>query len=638
MRNISEILSRRDWIYLLSLLVPLVNYNLILKLVRISSTYGGAGLMEVLGLVKSDFFFNLGFVALWIGLFVLTRRGFLRWPVVVMFHATSIIVAILTTTAYTYFRITGSTFDYNIIAYAFKKPGEVREVSANSFSPALAILVVIVLLYAILGPWLVTKLAGRWEMRDDASLSGQVWPAAAGLLLLAAGFIMLSPYSGESAGASRSFSRDPVVNVVVSEIDYREFQDAIQAAQKSDPIEEPPTDTKLKKTPETRKKNVVFVHLESTRAHSVTPYNKDIDTTPFLDDLAKKSLVAERAYTVVPHTSKALTAINCGIPPHLVRDITESQPNGVPANCLPELLKDQGYNTVAFQSATAKFENRADLLKNFGYDEFYPLETMDKKGFQRSNYFGYEDDIMLDPSEKWLEEHKDKPFVALNVGVTGHHDYQPVDRYGLKKFSDDPVLNRYLNEVHYLDFYVKNLIQQYKKLGLYDNTIFVIYGDHGEGFGEHDLYQHDNTIYEEGLRIPLIIHDPGRFENGKRVETLTDQLDIFPTLVDLLGYKVTGGEYPGRSLLAPPDEEDRTLFFSCFYDYKCLASLQGDKKYIYFYGNQPDQVYDLSSDPLEQHNIAGEQSKEYLDERRSEVLEWYSWVNAIYKKRGTDPG
>ena len=65
--------------------------------------------------------------------------------------------------------------------------------------------------------------------------------------------------------------------------------------------------------------------------------------------------------------------------------------------------------------------------------------------------------------------------------------------------------------MRYLDFFVRNVMNQYKELGLYDDTIFVIYGDHGEGFGEHDLYQHDNTIYQEGLKVPFIIHAPGRF-------------------------------------------------------------------------------------------------------------------------------
>ncbi|HET7271350.1 MAG TPA: sulfatase-like hydrolase/transferase, partial [Rubrobacter sp.] len=340
----------------------------------------------------------------------------------------------------------------------------------------------------------------------------------------------------------------------------------------------------------------------------------------------------DRAYTIVPHTSKAITAVNCGIDPHLDREITEAEPGGIPARCLPELLKEQGYNSVWFSSATEDFEDRRDLVKNFGYDDFQPVETMDKEGFQKSNYFGYEDDIMLQPSREWLEQHKDKPFLATYLGVTGHHDYRPIDRYGLKHYSNDPALDHYQNEVRYLDFFVKNVIDQYKALGLYDNTIFVIYGDHGEGFGEHDLKQHDNTIYQEGLKIPLIIHEPGRFQDGKHVETLTDQVDILPTLFDLLGYKVTGGDYPGRSLLAPPDE-DRTLFFSCFDDYRCLASIQGSEKYIYFFGNQPDEVYNVAYDPFEQHNIAGLKSAQELKNKRLQVLAWYSRVNSMYEKR-----
>ncbi|MDQ2672592.1 MAG: sulfatase, partial [Actinomycetota bacterium] len=95
---------------------------------------------------------------------------------------------------------------------------------------------------------------------------------------------------------------------------------------------------------------------------------------------------------------------------------------------------------------------------------------------------------------------------------------------------------------------------------------------------------------------------------------------------------VTGGQYPGRSLLGAP-EGNRTLYFSCFDEYRCLASIKGTKKYIYFFGNQPEEVYDLASDPLERKNIVGELSRKELKDKRLQVLAWYSKVNSMYEKR-----
>ncbi len=162
-------------------------------------------------------------------------------------------------------------------------------------------------------------------------------------------------------------------------------------------------ETKLEPTPQTKERNVVVVHLESTRARSVTPYNEKIETTPFLDELARRLLLAERAYTTVPRTSKAIISVNCGIQPHLVEEITEARPNGIPSRGLAALLKEQGYSTAFFRSSTENFENFRDLVRNFGYDQYYPLEALDdeyKEGFEWANYFGYEDNIMLRPSEE----------------------------------------------------------------------------------------------------------------------------------------------------------------------------------------------------------------------------------------------
>jgi lipoteichoic acid synthase len=626
-----SILSGRDWVYLSSLLVPLVVYNLVLKGIRIDSQEELPGGLAAFALIRSDLLFNLGYVFLWVGLFALTRDSRLRWPVVVLFHTVTILVVATTTSAHQYFQETGSTLSLNVITYSLRTLGEIADVIGSVTSLAIWAWVLVILGYIVLGPWIVaTLVCGKPGESGSFASPSTSRLFALGAFTTSLGFIFLSLPVGAGV-AGKSFSRDAVVNIVMAEVEHAQIRDL---AANADSLE-PPVDTSLQETTQTEKKNVVLIHLESARSRSVTPYNEDLDTTPYLDVLARDSLLAERAYTIVPHTSKAVTSINCGIDPHLVREITETEPGGVPARCLPELLKEQGYDSVWFSSATEHFEDRRDLVENFGYEDFLPVETMETEGFQRSNYFGYEDDIMLEPSRIWLERHKDEPFLATYLGVTGHHDYQPIDRYGLKDYSSFPPLDNYQNSMRYLDFFVKNVIDQYKELGLYEDTIFVIYGDHGEGFGEHDLFQHDNTIYQEGLKVPYIIHAPGRFEEGKRVDTLTNQLDTLPTLLDMLGYEVEGGHYQGRSLVGP-QQEDRTLFFSCFDEYRCLASIQGTEKYIYFFGNQPEEVYDLASDPLEQNNIADELSKEELKDKRAQVLAWYSKINAMYGKR--DPG
>jgi phosphoglycerol transferase MdoB-like AlkP superfamily enzyme len=445
-----------------------------------------------------------------------------------------------------------------------------------------------------------------------------------GLWLLALGFGSLSLLVG-SAGPDKSLARDPFVNLALTGVakapSEGDYPDADSATKR------PPAGAGLSRTPRTENRNVVLVHLESTRAQSVTPYNEDLKTTPFLNQLAKSSLLAEQPHVVLPRSSKGSVAVNCGIEPPLYSG-PEFEPGNIPAPCLADLLKNQGYSTVLFTSTST--DGFSDLVKNLGYQEYYPSSSMDTTGFEVTNTFGYEDDIMLKPSQEWLKEHQDEPFMAEYFTGTGHYGYQCLDtRYGSKDFAEDDQLNRYLNCLRLQDIFLKNLFDQYKELGLYDNTIFVLFGDHGEGLGEHGRYMHGDTIWEEGLRMPLIIHAPGWFEDGERVEGLSSQMDILPTVLEMLGYEVKGGQYPGYSLLHPLPE-DRTLMFSCISGHTCLASIKGDEKYIYHFDNQPEEVFNLSKDPLEERNLAVLYSEEALDKRREELFKWRAKVNANY--------
>ncbi|MGB3681446.1 MAG: sulfatase-like hydrolase/transferase, partial [Rubrobacteraceae bacterium] len=616
--------------YVLALLVPFVLFNLSLKAVRVASLPGEHGILGALGLMRSDLLFNAGYALLWIGLFAVARRGLSRLFVVALFHAATVLILLVAAVAHGFYGVTGTTLDSSTVLFFFSYPREIGAIVVSEVTPALVVAVSAVLLYAVFGPWLLARFAGRlrgWSAGGDAS-QRRAWAGLLpGTLLAAVALLFLSLLPGGPAGASANFARDAFVNVAMTELEdlvaWNEGPYANVAAVR----DELPTETSLAPTEQTRKRNVVLVALESTRARSVTPYNEDLKTTPYLDQLAEESLFAERAYAPVPHTTNALVASICGIdPPN--RTGTYFVGSNIPAQCLPDLLNGQGYNSVYFTSSVQTFERRPEVVDNMGYDEFYPVETMDTEGFEEANYFGYEDDIMLEPSKQWLQKNGDEPFIATYETITPHHQYlAPQKRYGRKDFADDDQLNRYQNSVRYLDFFVKNLIDQYKEMGLYEDTIFVIYGDHGEGFGEHGRSQHDNVLWEEGVRIPMMVVDPARPEGG-RVEKPVNQLDILPTVADLLGYEIKGGEYPGYSLLNPPAE--RTLKFSCWYEEQCLASVKGDRKYIYNYDNAPDEFYDLSEDPLEKNNIVDEVPQEEIEKRREELLEWRARSDAAY--------
>ena len=485
------LLGHRDWVYLLVLLVPLFVYNLYLKASSVASI---PGLSPNFDLMRSDVFFNLGYALFWIGLFAATRgRGVLRRVVVVLFHVVTLLVVLVTTFAHHYFQQTGTTLDYGIVALWLPQLREVVPVLASGATPWVWALLLAALLYAALGPLLVTRALerlARWrggpERPRTRERSQVPFLAPIGLLLLAFGFGWLSLLIGarstdNPAGASVSFVRDPSVNLILTGAKGAVSGESTPlAGAAGQSVEHPAANAGLAETQETEKRNVVLIHLESTRARSVTPYNEELKTTPFLDELAENSLLAERAYTIVPHTSKASVSVNCGIAPHLVQPTTEASPDGIPVPCLADLLAEQGYGTGFFQSSTKGFEDFEGLVENFGYEEYYPLESLDTEGFERTNYFGYEDDIMLEPSKQWLEEQGDEPFLAEYLMGTGHDDYQCLDtRYGAEEFSEEDMLNRYLNCIRYQDVFVENLIDQYKELGLYEDTIFVIYGDHG---------------------------------------------------------------------------------------------------------------------------------------------------------------
>jgi phosphoglycerol transferase MdoB-like AlkP superfamily enzyme len=631
--TVRDLLSGRDWVYLGALLVPLAVFVLVTKALTVAAREASLGVFGTLNLVRSDVLFMVGYAVLWVGLFALAWTGLARKAVVVLFHAVSLTVVLVATVAYQYFDATGSTLDWTVVSFYLATLGEVKDIIASEAAWYVWVGLVAALLYALFGPWLLTWLLARrahggLEVSGSRARGSRLAPL--GLCLIAFGVGSLSLVPG-AADANRALSLTPLVNVVVTGLSVPGAAE-LEVEEASASSGASLSKVKLRATSETEKRNVVIILLESTPARSTTLYEEfdTPETTPYMEQLASESTVVDRAYTTIPHTSKALTSVNCGIYPHPETDIYEAEPGNIPVRCLPELLGEQGYDSVFFQSATEEFEDRPELVENFGYDDFYGLGGMDKSGFEKAGYLGYEDDIMLDPSERWLEENAadGSPFLATYLTITPHHEYLAPTRYGREEYSDEEVYNRYLNAVHYVDRFVENVIQQYKDLGIYEDTVFVIVGDHGEAFGEHGVKGHDGVPYEEGLRVPLIVHDPRSTDGADRAAGPTNHLDIAPTILDVLGYRTARGEYPGASVLGP--YQDRTLYFGCRPDLLCMASIRGDEKYIYHYGKQPDEFYDLGEDPFEQNNLAEQIPTEELESRREDLLAWRSQSAAAF--------
>ena len=382
--------------------------------------------------------------------------------------------------------------------------------------------------------------------------------------------------------------------------------------------------------------NIVIIILESTRDRSVEPYTNN-GVTPFFKELSEESLLFMNAYSTSPHTSRAIYSMICGNFPRSSKGIYEAAKGGIQHECLPHLLNRNGYRSAYFQSATESFEDRRQLVENMGYQDFFPVETFNTENYEKANYFGYEDDVMLPKSKEWLSEHQEQPKLVTYLTVTPHLHYDTLSRYGWKEYNKKPSYNAYLNTLHYQDNFLRNLFDQYKALGIYENTIFIVAGDHGEGFREHNLYGHGMILYEEGVRVPYLIHYGDRLE-GREDKSIT-LMDIAPSALSLAGFEFDDTIFEGMPFNELP-ATDRDILLNCgSYDY-CSALIDGKTKlkYTYYYGRRGDTLFNLSEDPLEKNNLIKNQdfstASTDLKNRLLKKIEDIKTPNDIYSRKG----
>ncbi len=349
--------------------------------------------------------------------------------------------------------------------------------------------------------------------------------------------------------------------------------------------------------------NVLFIVLESTRFDYVqNPDDKgSVVETPNLLALAKRGTWAKSAYTAFPHTTKSLFSILCGRLPAMQPAFFLTSATPFP-QCLPSVLRKAGYNTYFSQSAVGAFERRPVLAHHLGYEAFRSWEEL---GGEKLGYLASDDLSLVAPFDKWLTSiDAEEPFMATVLTSGTHHPYRltRTEKAKLKKAGIDPKslseAERYAKLIQVEDELVGRLLATLEKRDLLDNTVVVVVGDHGEGFGDKGVRQHDNNFYQEGLHVPLIVAGPGVPQ--KAVERTVSLTDVTPTIFDLLNVHWTRpNEWEfGFSLLGPAPAR-RAAYFMCYYNNECAGFIEGDTKVVVQFAKRRAFYFDLLSDPSE---------------------------------------
>jgi choline-sulfatase len=352
---------------------------------------------------------------------------------------------------------------------------------------------------------------------------------------------------------------------------------------------------------------IILLSIDALRADHLPAYGYRGTKTPAIDTLAADGVVFEHAYSHAPATLPSHASMLSGRLPldTGVRDdagftVKESE------RLLAEILRDRGYSTGGVVSTFA-LRRESGIAQGFGFfdDRMMPAAPDATVGDVARN--GAESERV---AEQWLDSAgTSRSFLFLQLGDL-HLPYAPPGRYahGLP----------YDGEVAYADEIVGRLLHYLKAHQLYDRSTIVLSAAQGEGLGDHGEAEHGLFVYEEVLRVPLIIKQAAGEGAGRRVTDLVEHVDLMPTILDL-AKAPDPGNLRGRSLKPllngtggtggasriPARTAYAESFFGRYHFGWHELTTVSDGRYRYIAAPR-DELYDLQSDPGETTNLAAD--------------------------------
>lgn len=375
------------------------------------------------------------------------------------------------------------------------------------------------------------------------------------------------------------------------------------------------------------KTNVVLVLVDTLRADHLGLYGYERPTSPHLDRLAASGVVFERGKSQAACTFISVSSLLTGHYPHRILKHTRGK-LGVPDEhtSVAEILSKEGYETLAVTASSVVRKTPGEFNEDGGYGKGFDTfdESCEKKPAA----------CVTDKAIE-LASKAERPFFLYLHYMDPHAPYRPPDGYerafsapasdapprngdlrpyarrlykGGGKVARGPIArlaDAYDDEIRYWDGEFARLIEDLRAKGLLEDTLLVLTADHGEDFLEHEDLGHCRTVHETSIHIPVLLWGPD-IEPGRRVAAPIENVDVLPTLLDLLEIDATNYALDGSSVqgLISGDPTGEEVAFA---SQGRLRSVN-DRRYKLVYDVQSGErrLYDLESDPGETHDRAND--------------------------------
>lgn len=358
------------------------------------------------------------------------------------------------------------------------------------------------------------------------------------------------------------------------------------------------------KLPDAPGMNVLVISFDAMRADALGLYGYDRETSPNLDAFAEEALVFENAYSSAPVTPTSFAGAFTGLYPYKVFVGWEM----IPATTLAQAMSAAGYYTFALL-------NNVQLVTERHFD----------RGFELFDTGPWKDPDLLQLARTSLDKAlaNDQPFFGWVHFINPHtpYDFREMSAHLAPLQEDGPFAQRvpgsfeiqseaelerardlYDAEVFFADHLFGALIDHLEQKGALDRTIIIVTADHGEEFMDHGQVQH-NALYEELVRIPMIIRHPGH-PAGTRTDVPFINVDLFPTIASMTGAEVPAN-LDGVDLREPVDSDRHRIVTAMTNNkrYEILSESDGRKLIQTCTPEFREELYDLTADPDETSNL-----------------------------------